>query len=379
METNILEYDDYKRKYYATWQKKMLHVCWAASGTLLLVELMLIPVYIFVGNTIKQPLLMYCLQRVVLPSCISLTSVTLCTVIVRKQSVSQRRKNYAINFCLLTITGVVSLFHNYYQIFLMLPMFVIFVSVIFLDVALFNKISFFVFCILVVSLITWGLFETNGNLSLISGTAVSSFLIFFILRSFAKLVLTFVQHQTEYSYGRYRERSETLTAIRVDSLTNLYTRTTFNEMLSDNIGANKEVSNPLILMLAKIDDMRNANAVYGKENGNDILKSFSELLKYAVNDNRNIFRYSGNTFAVLFTNQSLDAVKDMAHILCSSFSATHFTFSGETPSFTASVGIARYFSGMSAAEFLDDAKKALHKAKAQGKNNVVISPLSESI
>ncbi|MBP3710155.1 MAG: GGDEF domain-containing protein [Treponema sp.] len=300
-------------------------------------------------------------------------------MIVCNHTVPQKRKNYAVTFCLLTITGVVSLFHNYYQISLVAPLLVIVIPVIYTDTALFNKIAVFAFCILIVSLITWGLFESNGDISLISGTVFGMLMLFFVLWNLAKTMLAFIKNHAEYSYNSYRERNETLTAIHVDPLTNLYTRNAFFETLSSNINISNETGRQLILVITNIDGIRTINTLYGKTNGDEVLKSFSELLKYTFGNIRNTFRYSGNTFATLFENKSIDAVEDAVNTLRSSFAAMQFNFNNDLPTFTVSAGIACYCMDMTDTEFFDEAAKALYRAKAEGKDTVAISSSSKPL
>jgi len=81
-----------------------------------------------------------------------------------------------------------------------------------------------------------------------------------------------------------------------DSLTELLNRRTFtrkcNEMIQTNIS-------PLTLIMFDLDDLYLYNQLYGNEEGDELLKRFSSILKSNFESNAVISRYGAKEFAVL--------------------------------------------------------------------------------
>ena len=80
------------------------------------------------------------------------------------------------------------------------------------------------------------------------------------------------------------------------------------------------------------------------------------------------FRYGGEEFAILFTQQTLsDACNYLEHLL-NQFSDTKYEFTEETITF--SCGIAQYSGSMNQEDFFSAVDKQLYYSKNNGRNQI---------
>lgn len=75
------------------------------------------------------------------------------------------------------------------------------------------------------------------------------------------------------------------------------------------------------------------------------------------------FRFGGDEFCILFRNKSREEVTRICKLIREEFSTRGHNQS--TPSLTISVGIARYEQGMFAEDLIQNADKAMYRAKRQ--------------
>lgn len=124
------------------------------------------------------------------------------------------------------------------------------------------------------------------------------------------------------------------------------------------------------LFLFDIDNFKNINDVFGNVYGDKILKEFVDRLLFNVVSNYTMFRYEGDTFALVREGRHEEKFVKMLHEALDD----PFNVDGRNVYLTISIGSVNVEVeyGMTAETILDRAKIALNNAKSNGKNVWVI-------
>lgn len=138
-----------------------------------------------------------------------------------------------------------------------------------------------------------------------------------------------------------------------DSLTDLYNRRSFDEILIEEV-ANKRAVFKFILFF-DIDDFKKINDEKGHHYGDLMIQSTGQKLSDVFSDKGIVARWGGDEFAVLYQGNEEQVID----------AATRINRENEVP---VSCGIAKLTLDISADEVLKQADEALYKAKEAGKN-----------
>ena len=177
--------------------------------------------------------------------------------------------------------------------------------------------------------------------------------------------------------GIYEDISETKQAQQhierlayVDSLTGLGNRYAFIRSLNQHFHTAAPL--PVSLLLVDIDNFKRINDSLGHQTGDKLLISLGERLSASIDSGGTLARFASNEFAMLMGVADLAAAQQLAQQVLHSLEQPIFVDS-HLISITGSVGLA------CAPEHGDDpqtlmkhAGLALHKAKANGKNQLQI-------
>ncbi|MCC8190271.1 MAG: GGDEF domain-containing protein [Planctomycetes bacterium] len=156
---------------------------------------------------------------------------------------------------------------------------------------------------------------------------------------------------------------------RIDGLTCIFNRTTFMELLLDEIKRSQILEYPLVLLILDIDNFKRVNDTYGHQAGDRVLHGMGSTLKNSLRRNDIVARYGGEEFAVLIPNAPMhEAVKVAEKIRCSLAAMTV----ENTPRVTVSIGCTAYTAGETPEDYFKRADDALYQAKKTGKNRVCI-------
>ena len=129
--------------------------------------------------------------------------------------------------------------------------------------------------------------------------------------------------------------------------------------------------------MTDIDFFKSVNDTYGHAAGDLVLKTVSRIIKLQLRDYDIAGRYGGEEFAVLLPFTKLEEAKMVAERLRKAVENKKIDISKintESPqkniSVTISLGVAEYNNGDSEDTLLQNANKALYKAKESGRNRV---------
>jgi diguanylate cyclase (GGDEF)-like protein len=160
-----------------------------------------------------------------------------------------------------------------------------------------------------------------------------------------------------------------------DALTGLYNRRYLSEALEREIRRAARTSRQLAVILLDVDNFKGLNDSCGHEAGDAFLRQLGSLLQQRVREEDVACRYGGDEFVIVLTETSLETARKRARQLRDSIKTLTIPHRGQflTPP-TVSLGAALYPDhGASGDELIRAADDALYKAKARGRDCLVVS------
>jgi len=157
-----------------------------------------------------------------------------------------------------------------------------------------------------------------------------------------------------------------------DGLTKLHNHRFFQDQLTREIRRAARASTPLSLLLVDIDDFKSLNDRFGHAAGDELLYGLALIMNATVRSSDLLARYGGEEFAVLAPGTDRDGAYQLAEKLRTAIAESSFIL-GDTMRLTrvtVSVGVAQFAGDRK--KFFDEADRALYRAKAAGKNCVMI-------
>lgn len=160
-----------------------------------------------------------------------------------------------------------------------------------------------------------------------------------------------------------------------DPLTSLLNRRYFEERIAEEMERSKRHRQPFSLIILDIDNFKNLNDTYGHLYGDEILKTTTSVIRRCVRIIDIAARYGGEEFAIILPTTDKNDAGIIAERIRAEIEGTVCLAkdTGTTLNITVSLGIASFPDDASAAEeLINNADRALYRAKSQGKNKVVI-------
>jgi diguanylate cyclase (GGDEF)-like protein len=162
----------------------------------------------------------------------------------------------------------------------------------------------------------------------------------------------------------------------IDGLTGIANRRTLDDKLSNEWRCCLRVAAPLAFVIIDVDYFKRYNDAYGHQKGDDCLRAVANVLSLATFRSADLVgRYGGEEFAVIMPNTPLDGAVAVAERICLAIRQREFphTQSEVGPFLTISLGVSVLVpnSASSPAQLVEEADKALYRAKHSGRNRVV--------
>ncbi len=214
--------------------------------------------------------------------------------------------------------------------------------------------------------------KTNEETALISmATAYDEhqILIIRLLRDYQERVVglrharnQLLQNRTLSSHLEYyKEKS------RIDSLTKIFNKTTFMDLLQNEIKRSVMLNYSLALLFIDIDNFKEINDTYGHLVGDVVLKKLGTILSNSLRQNDIIARFGGEEFIALIPQANEKQTFTIADKLREKIATTK---DKDIPQITVSIGYSLYTAHETIEKFISRADAALYKAKMNGKNRV---------
>jgi diguanylate cyclase (GGDEF)-like protein len=165
-----------------------------------------------------------------------------------------------------------------------------------------------------------------------------------------------------------------------DDLTGLPNRTAFRDRLNLAVARAHEHA-PCAVLLLDLDHLQNVNDTLGHEHGDLLLVAVAGRIRAGLPETVFMARFSGDEFAILLENTTVEQAKQTGQTLLQAM-AREFDIGEDRLGIGASIGIVSYpADGDSASVLMRYADLALHRAKAAGRNCIMVfsRDLSEEI
>jgi diguanylate cyclase (GGDEF)-like protein len=173
--------------------------------------------------------------------------------------------------------------------------------------------------------------------------------------------------------------NETLEQLSItDGLTCLHNHRFFQDYLAKETKRADRTMESLTLILIDIDHFKQWNDRLGHAAGDEILRRVAEVMNGLIRDSDLLARYGGEEFALVAPDTDLDGAVQLAEKMRSEVSRTRFVEeeAEERRSVTVSIGISIYRGDPKA--LFSEADRALYRAKASGRDCVMVARLEES-
>jgi diguanylate cyclase (GGDEF)-like protein len=163
------------------------------------------------------------------------------------------------------------------------------------------------------------------------------------------------------------------TAAMVDSLTGLANRRAFLDSAAQLTQTQTARDVPVAVFMIDLDRFKSVNDRFGHSIGDEVLRIFAESAQANLRPSDIVARLGGEEFAVLLADACRDNAFKVAERIRSTFAAMAAIVGGHAVNATASIGVAIIQDPQQdIVALLSQADQALYRAKARGRNRVVV-------
>ncbi len=161
-----------------------------------------------------------------------------------------------------------------------------------------------------------------------------------------------------------------------DPLTSTYNRRYLMEQLPKEIERGRRYSRPLSAVLCDIDHFKKVNDTHGHQAGDDVLKSFAQMLLGSTRKGVDwVARYGGEEFLIVLPETGIDAAMTFAEKIRAAVAGQEFATTAGKLRVTSSFGVAGYDVVQDGEETGIDqliayADLCLYRSKETGRNRV---------
>lgn len=160
------------------------------------------------------------------------------------------------------------------------------------------------------------------------------------------------------------------TSLQIEYLTQLSSKQYFEKQLGKIVESARKSKNPFSLLLIDIDGFKSINDTYGHLEGDRVLQSVASTIRAQTAGPDICARIGGDEFSVILKKTSLQQALTTAQAVQNAIQDSSIEGNADM-TITVSIGVAQWEEGTSADELVEQADRALYKAKLRGKNKVV--------
>ncbi|MBN1150602.1 GGDEF domain-containing protein [candidate division WOR-3 bacterium] len=160
---------------------------------------------------------------------------------------------------------------------------------------------------------------------------------------------------------------------KYDELTKLYMRDYFNKN-ARQLFLSADDSSPFSVIFFDLDHFKQINDTYGHQTGDSVLREVSEIIRNETSSSGAACRYGGEEIVVLMPSAEASKAFEIAEKIRKKIERTNFKSEGNSLNVTLSSGISEYpkFNSRSESDLVEQADKALYRAKEEGRNRTYI-------
>jgi diguanylate cyclase (GGDEF)-like protein len=155
----------------------------------------------------------------------------------------------------------------------------------------------------------------------------------------------------------------------IDGLTGLANRRATTDALSAEAARAQRLQTPLTVVLADLDGFKEVNDEYGHAVGDEVLRTFADVLRQTVRESDVAGRWGGEEFLLLLPGADQEGAVQLAERIRVELADRSFPGAPELR-VTASFGVAEYAPEANSEGLVVAADGALYRAKRAGKDRV---------
>ena len=159
-----------------------------------------------------------------------------------------------------------------------------------------------------------------------------------------------------------------------DELTGLINRRAMLDLMALEHSRSLRSGRPLLLAQLDIDHFKPINDQHGHATGDRALQAFAGTVRASVRDTDVLARWGGEEFVLMLTDSSADQARGLLERIRQAVQALEIAHSAGSLQLTVSIGLAQHLPGDTVEHTLERADQALYRAKALGRNRVVVAP-----
>lgn len=164
-----------------------------------------------------------------------------------------------------------------------------------------------------------------------------------------------------------------------DELTGLLNRRAMHDLLDLEHRRSQRSGRPLLLAQLDIDHFKRINDTHGHATGDRALQAFASTVRSNVRSTDVLARWGGEEFVLMLAETDPGGARDLLDRIRLAVAAMEMPLANGTLRMTVSVGLAQHQPGDTVEQTLERADQALYAAKSQGRNRVVVAPLTAPI
>ena len=165
------------------------------------------------------------------------------------------------------------------------------------------------------------------------------------------------------------EKIEVVTRIsETDALTGIYNRLKIDRLFCETLTDVQREQGTMGLILFDIDNFKGINDTYGHLKGDEVLVAVAHAVSGVLEADVHFGRWGGEEFLVVLPGASRDESRGLAERLRRIISELTVPEVGQV---TCSFGVTIYSDGMDSDALIQEADRAMYRAKEEGKNRVV--------
>ncbi len=167
-----------------------------------------------------------------------------------------------------------------------------------------------------------------------------------------------------------------------DALTGLANRKCFEAELKLKASEALDTGKSLCVVMVDIDNFKIFNDTFGHQVGDQVLKLVARSLTEGIKGQDMAARYGGEEFIIVLPNTSLNNAEKVANTLRERIAAKDIINQAKGEKLgrlSISLGVAQLHPGESMMSLIERSDRALYKAKASGKNCVIVLEYSNNL
>lgn len=161
-------------------------------------------------------------------------------------------------------------------------------------------------------------------------------------------------------------------AATYDTLTGILNRRAFLDLAEREVARSRRSGAPYALLVMDIDHFKQVNDTYGHQAGDEVLKAVTATVAGSLRQVDLFGRYGGEEFCILLPDTRRDAARAVAERIRAAISEVEVTHDGTAITTTVSIGVVESTKAAGFDTIVAEADIALYRAKASGRNRVVV-------